>query len=222
MPDPLIKFFQQITKLGIFVPRKFLNRFENEVEILDEFGSTLRLNFTKRMLMYGLFLFDKIILRDLGFQPADQKLQQYQNSFKTKKEQNQDDESEKEQASKYSKRSLENLKVISFTIYYLFLMLASQMVYRMRHRKSNEPLDLKQIEAIYYQYCKIHPGDFEQSVNPPIFEEIYGFLSSEQEWTSEILDIMKLILNRILQQTTLISNKQKGNLKKAFDFLIKK
>ncbi|CDW80346.1 UNKNOWN [Stylonychia lemnae] len=222
MPDPLIKFFQQITKLGIFIPRKFLNRYENEVEILDEFGSTLRLNFTKRMLLYGFFLFEKILLRDLGFQPADQKLQQFHNQMKTKQEQKQDGDNEKEQVSKYSKKSLENLKVISFTIYYIFLMLASQMVYRMNNRKSKEELDLQQIEAIYFKYCKIQPEDFDQSVNPPSFEAIYGFLSSEPEWTSEVLDIMKLILNRLLQQTTLISNKQKGNLKKAFDFLIKK
>ncbi|CDW89352.1 UNKNOWN [Stylonychia lemnae] len=71
MPDPLVKFFQQLTKLGTFVPPSFYNRFENQHSILDEMGSTTRLNTGQRMIIFGFFLFDKVLLRDLGFQPGD-------------------------------------------------------------------------------------------------------------------------------------------------------
>jgi len=48
-------------------PNKFYNRFEKEFDIVDEQDQINRLNNEIKKIIFGFFLFDKTILRDIGF-----------------------------------------------------------------------------------------------------------------------------------------------------------
>lgn len=67
MPDPMLKFFAYISRLGIYIPKEFFNRYEQDLGILDETGSTTKLSNGKKMIMYAFFVFEKVLLRDLAF-----------------------------------------------------------------------------------------------------------------------------------------------------------
>ncbi|CDW90053.1 UNKNOWN [Stylonychia lemnae] len=65
MPDPLLKFFDQVLKLGTFVPPTFINFYEREFGLFDYQDTTSSLDVDQKMIVIGFMLFDKILYRQI-------------------------------------------------------------------------------------------------------------------------------------------------------------
>eukprot|EP00347_Sterkiella_histriomuscorum_P016859 403351576 len=218
-PEPTLKFLSQITKLGQYIPPAFLNRYEQQMNILDQTGATNRLYNGQQMTLICFYLFEKVILKDLTLQPADTTTQ---NRDKTKTRQ----QSPTTQNKKYDKSSLKNLKILGFTVYYLALV----VIFQIQCRLPTSKIDLKtfttqQVDEVMNEFCLTQLQDFNidnetDDVFIPRFRGVYSFFKRNPKWYVEMQNKIIIIIDRLYQLISLQQNQVKNTMKQAFDKMV--